>query len=222
MLTYENISAHVQAVNDTEIIGQAKQPGDEWFIDAHNTYAWYRAIAAVKAPKRILELGVRYGYAGIAMIKGARHAGVTTPRYTGVDGEMDGLETNHTAEINIYRYGYDSSFRIATRDDGATQEVARIMKINTRNTYQVVSAVGLHYDIVHVDGDHSLAGILLELEIARMCVSRNGLILVDDIDTPHVRNEAEVFCRSRGIIPMFIPTFHGMFLIDMSGGSERF
>ena len=188
-------------LSDTAIIGAAKQPGDD-FVDTHETYAWYYAIAAAKVPWYIMEMGVRYGYAAIAMILGTQAADCrVSPMYTGIDNEYDGVPSNSVARDNIYK---------------RTKVPAQICSIDTADIQSVCLVTGLKvYDIVHVDGDHSEQGILNELTIAEKCVTADGLILVDDIDTEHVRTAAEKFADKYGIIPIHIPTFHGMYLINM-------
>lgn len=196
---------------DAEIIGTAKQPGDD-FVDTHETYTWYRAIAAAKASKRIMELGVRYGYSAIAMLKGADLAGMNDVRYIGVDDEADGIASNSIALKNIA-----GSFPWVCESN--LNSHCKILKINTRNFDAVnasINDVGVGVcDLIHIDGDHSPEGIVSEIAIAKTWISPNGVILIDDIDAQHIKNAADKLCEEYGIIPMHIPTYHGMYLIDM-------
>ncbi len=208
-ITLEYIRDFRNGQTDAEIIGQAKQPGDEWFIDHHDTYAWYRAVGAAKRPKNVLELGVRYAYALIAISSGAaarRDNGYKLPRLVGVDSENDGLETNGIALENLLL-----NMRNA--------ESATIIKADTRNIRDTNREILYRsygpFDIIHIDGDHSVNGVRNELSIADTWIAKDGWILVDDIDTQHVEKAALEFCAKNSIKPVFIPTFHGMLLLPM-------
>lgn len=185
---------------DAEILEGFRQPGDDW-IDQHDTYTWYRAIAAIKRPKLILELGVRYGYAGVAMIRGAMDSGYAAS-YTGVDAEMDGISSNDIACASLHKALWKPSASLS------------MFKQDTRHFKAGDTLIG-NCDIVHIDGDHSPDGVIAELLIAETCVAPDGLILIDDVDCSHVKAAAIQFAQEYGIVPVLIPTFHGMYLIDM-------
>lgn len=213
-ITYERIDALRHGKSDTDIIGSAKQPGDD-FIDTHDTYSWYRAIGCAKAPQRILELGVRYGYAGIALITGARWAGIQDTLYMGVDGEIDGIESNAIAEENLLLASQISK-------NGGPGGSVKLVKENTHNVEKVSAAIDGYgaYDVIHVDGDHSPEGIKAELQIAKIWVKPNGLILVDDCDTTHVCAATLDLCEEFGLKPIMLPTIHQTAVIDMRKRSK--
>ena len=179
---------------DREIIADAVHPGDDYLV-ATDTYAWYRAIAESLAPQRILEFGVRYGYSGIAMIQGAIGAGVTEIVYTGVDGEKDGVLSNDIAEANLTRYTpHVSIIHWDTTDIwGAYAEITK-------------KSGGTRYDIVHVDGDHSVRGVSAELTLAEMCLKPGGYLLVDDMDVSHIQKAVSSFYEKCTILTL--PTMH--------------
>ena len=187
---------------DRELLGAAVQKGDEWFVDGHNTYTWHRAIATTVRPSRVLELGIRYGYAGVALLQGSIAAGIAAPRYVGVDSEADGIPSNS----------------IALRNLKSIDPTARILKVDTLDVKQVnVELMKLRkvYDVVHVDGCHSVEGVQAELKIAETWARRDGFILIDDIDTSHIRDAAVAFGRNVGVLPIVLPTQHGLAVIDM-------
>ena len=199
-ITFERISALRHGLTDVEIIGGARQPGDT-FIDTDETYTWYRAIAAAKAPKQILELGVRYGYSGIAMLQGARWAGAMA-NYVGVDGEVDGVVSSEIARLNLRGY-----------------ECIQILKLNTRNVDIVNAGInGLGtFDIVHIDGNHSVDGVRNEMGIALMWSRPKGLIVVDDCDVPHIKAAVDKLCADYGIDYLItLPTRHTTCVVDLS------
>ena len=205
-------------LTDAQIIGNARQPGDN-FIDEHTTYTWYFAVGAAKCPQRILELGVRYGYALIAMGKGALEVNTPSLQLIGIDAEADGILSNRIAYENIITEICIQTHEI-TSDSSCPHS---IFKENTQNIDAVSASlrtIGGKYDIVHVDADHSPDGIRTELIIARDWIAADGWILIDDIDTPHVKDIADDFCRNYDIIPLHIPTFHGMYLCNMAYRKE--
>jgi len=209
-VTYQRIEAMLHGKTDAEIIGDARQPQDTFVLE-HTTYQWYRALACTKAPQRILELGVRYGYAGIAMIQGTRWAGIHTTLYIGVDGEIDGVESNHIAEESLL-------LASAISKNGGPGGSVKLVKADTNEVEKVSAAIDGYgaFDIIHVDGDHSEQGIKNELKLADIWIKPNGLIVVDDMDIPYVAKEVHELSVVRyGIEPILLPTFHGTAVIDM-------
>lgn len=190
---------------DREILGVAVQTGDEWFVDSCSIciFTWYRAVARAVAPVYILELGVRYGYSGMAMLQGAKDAGVLPVTYVGIDAEMDGVASNDIAIANLTRI---------------EDVVIQIIKSNTNNvvgTSAFLFELGHRYDLIHVDGDHSVDGVRCELALAEKWVRSGGTILIDDIDADNVRIMADTFCKVRNFSPIVIPTYHGMYMVRM-------
>ncbi len=207
----EYIRSFRNGQTDAEIIGDAKQSGDEWFVDHHDTYAWYRAIGRAKKPKSILELGVRYGYALIAMAKGAMSDNLSDmPVLYGIDSEFDGIPSNKIARGNIIRHvcfghGAGCPHKILKQDTQDTGETTRAILDHTSGVF----------GITHVDGNHSPEGIRKELFLALMFTAYDGWILIDDIDTPHVFKAAVEFAAELEKNSVVIPTYHGMLLVDM-------
>jgi predicted O-methyltransferase YrrM len=182
---------------DRAIVGRLAQPGDT-FLDTHQTYNWYFAIGATYEPKRIMEIGVRYGYSLLAMAKGARmrdpEAAVMAD---GIDNEADGVASNQIAH------------------DGILLEVGIEPWIIQKSSTEVLRApfmpaIDSKFDIVHVDGDHSPEGVETELTLALRLVRKGGIILVDDMDTPHI---AAAVKRRFGRWIEF-PTIHRLALIE--------
>ena len=193
---------------DREILsGGIVHPDDRWFVDEHDTYTWYRAVAIKFQPRRIAELGVRYGYSAIALIRGAR-----PDSFVGIDGEADGVISNSTALKNI-------------TDSRNTTDVTRLTRVtihafNTRAQFHaVIAAIGL-CDMIHVDADHSPEGILLELDIARQVC--DGTILVDDCDVPHILDAARRLASSKSAEFLILPTQHQLGVIMLPNQRGKF
>lgn len=183
---------------DREILTGIVQPCDTWFVDAHDTYTWYRAVAMALQPHRIAELGVRYGYSAIAMIRGAR-----PDSFVGIDGEADGVSSNGTALKNI-------------TNSPNTTDVTRLTHVtihafNTHTQFKpIIDTIG-KCDMIHVDADHSREGIMRELDIARRVCS--GTILVDDCDVLHILDAAQELARRKSAEFLILPTHHRLGVI---------
>lgn len=193
------IKAVYPSMRDLDIVAPAAQPGDD-FLMLGRTYNWYYAVGAVKAARRILETGVKYGYSAIAMCKGAMSLGIT-PEFVGIDAEADGITCNPIATAALTELGIPHT----------------ILPMNTRDVDGIrFKLFGFDlYDIVHIDADHSPEGIERELRIAKEFCSPTGLILVDDVDAPHIDEAARRFADSIGVEPLLLPTQHGLLVIDV-------
>ncbi len=195
-------------MTDLELLADVVHPDDkEWVGRPEPTYIFYSDVGSFVADEcpgqpviSILEMGVRYGYSAVAMIQGIQ-ARRKNAHYIGIDVELDGVPSNDIAGGNIMMYAQSWD----------------IYKVHTSDFMEIVHAMDSRkFDIVHVDGDHSVDGILNELGIALAYVKPSGFILVDDLDTPHVKAATLDLCEKLGIKPDLIPTYHGMHLIDMS------
>lgn len=206
-ITLQRISALRNGRIDKEVVGSAAQAGDE-FLETSQTYSWLFAAGAAKAPIRILELGVRYGYGSIALAKGGQWAG-TDPECFGVDAEADGLSTNAIADRSL--------------EDETGKCFGRLLKLDTKNADEVIAGLnGIGCpDIIHIDGDHSEEGIAAEIRIAVTYIKPNGLILIDDVDVVHVSDAALKLAAFYGVEPIFLPTQHGTYLIDVGKRSKH-
>lgn len=103
----------------------------------------------------IIEIGVRAGYAAWAFLQAHPNA-----KYTGFDN---------------YSYG--------TYPEWAKENLLKggDVTINIRDS-QEVADLGVKADLVHVDGDHSVAGVKHDLDLALKAVNPGGIILIDDYD----------------------------------------
>lgn len=132
---------------------------------AAHQYVKYRVGAFVR-PRVVCEFGVRAGYSGWAICKGASDAGVL-PAYVGYDGDIDG---------NGKKFADHARNLIAT-----VSSSVKIVQADTRNLKSPVApppGAGLF----HVDADHSLAGARNELSLAASALLPGGVILADDYD----------------------------------------
>ena len=84
------------------------------------------------------------------------------------------------------------------------------------NTQEVTSIEIKDVDLFHVDGDHTVKGVMHDLGLAYDCISDNGLILVDDITyIPEVREGVDKWlsiCKDY-VVSKFVPSLRGEMLI---------
>jgi hypothetical protein len=161
-------------------------PTDPWLV-APSYYPLYARLFAAKATSlqsgngqvetlrdphaepaflRMLEIGVRTGYMGVVLARATQGRA----HYTGIDPNLylpDGL-----ARAN-------ASFSLLQKELPSFGHQL-ILGYSTAEIYQDAMALNGPYDIIHIDGDHSLHGKVTDLFIARKLLAPGGWLLVDD------------------------------------------
>jgi len=180
---------------------------DNW-LTAENNYPLYFNLYKILVSRmdkvRMFEIGVRTGYQGVVCAKACKN--MSSAFYMGVDP-------------NLY---VDKGLMLA----GETLNVMRTLFRNfdfaliegyswERNIQKSFFYSG-PFDIIHIDGDHSLQGKLIDLELARHLVAPEGLILVDDYDHHPVIKEAVKKSIAMGWFSEFIyiPTLRGLAILQ--------
>lgn len=170
--------------------------GDETedYVCSNNNYEWYYSYAATVCPTRILEIGARMGYSAIAMVMGFPRV----EELVLIDNGSYGFNVAEAAK-NVKKFA--PSLRI------------RELDIDTRSVNEL--PLDGEFDIIHVDGDHSHAGAVHDLNLALPLLSDRGLIVVDDIDSigPCRRGTDDFLACNRDLSVEYIPTFRGHLLI---------
>ena len=164
--------------------------GDAWA--SPDCYPRYVEIAAKLQPRRILEIGAFEGYGLIAFWMGA---GEQVQRLDWVDTERDLRGSNAHALANLER-------------------AAELLGWPLPPITYATSLAGLPgsgpYDLIHVDGDHSVGAAMRDLVWAWRSGAR--VILVDDYDyrpEPGVRQAVELFSEASGLPFEHIPSLRG-------------
>lgn len=143
------------------------------FINNRTHYEWYWAIGAYVGALRkltILEVGVRYGYAGICLAKPGDHY------YLGIDDESYERNSCEVARENFERIGltnaiiYNKKFSEFTMDR--------------------------HYDVIHIDGDHSYDGALFDLNKVHGYYYK---LIIDDYAMKTVADAVMTYMIDKGI-----------------------
>ena len=144
---------------------------DNWLTDPTN-YGYYFELFKAYAQRfqhiQFLEIGVRTGYIGVVFAKALRHRGT----YYGID--PNGYVKNGLSlAANTFRL-----LREALPDFQYTLFEGYSWDQNIQHSVGYTAP----YQLIHIDGDHSLAGKLLDLYLARQWIDASGWILVDDYD----------------------------------------
>lgn len=156
---------------------------DGWLC-AENYYpvyfCLYRVLTRQSRVTRLLEIGVRTGYQGVVFAKACQGRAF----YVGVDPDLyvrDGLQ----------RAG--DTFRIL-RERLQHFEFCLIRGYSWDRDVECSLSCSGPFDLVHIDGDHTLRGKLADLDLARHLLARDGIVLVDDYD--HQASVADAIGRS--------------------------
>lgn len=162
--------ASILDVVPRECFKELGQAGYE-HIGNGNAFEWKYAIAKLLQPKRILEIGVRFGYSACCFIEGSN----LIQSYTGWDSEIYVPGSNAVAEqaVSFCRNKPKTSF---IKRDSST-----------------VHSLGGEFDLVHIDSSHQYEICLRDL---RLCHGFARAILVDDTMTcPDDARAVRDFCH---------------------------
>lgn len=121
-------------------------------------------ICKTKNPKKIVEIGVRCGYAAFSFLQACPNA-----VYIGFDNNNG----THGG-----RGGEDGSF-FKWAEKILDKYNVKLIELDT----QTVDNLNIYnVDLFHVDGDHTTEGVMHDLDLAYKAINDYGLILVDDMD----------------------------------------
>ncbi|MCG2710984.1 MAG: class I SAM-dependent methyltransferase [Candidatus Omnitrophica bacterium] len=128
-------------------------------------YNYYYSYGRYFSPKNILEIGVRYGYSLISLVKGAQESKCFA-NAVGIDNQS-------------YERG---SERVAYENIKSVTDEFKLINADSQKITDLGKLVGdMRFDLIHVDGDHSYKGCLHDLNITKEILADNGVIIIDDI-----------------------------------------
>jgi predicted O-methyltransferase YrrM len=157
-------------VNHIDILSsyvQDKDLKEEWYKN-NNYYINYYNFGFNYKPYNILELGVRYGYSLLCMIKGSLDSGITNFNITCVDSEHE-ENSNTIASQNLDKFSNTNNCII--NYNFINKEILNITKNDFNKSY---------YDIIHLDANHSFK-VLHEIQITWESLKDNGIMIIDDM-----------------------------------------
>ncbi|MEZ5964212.1 MAG: CheR family methyltransferase [Planctomycetota bacterium] len=144
-----------------------------------NYYPVYEALARYLQPRRILEIGTRFGYSLVPLVLGAL---AQRPR--------------HLQVLSIDMESYDNAFPCSSQEVARRNFEACIGPRCGDTEVEVDFVVGdshavqlpesWRFDLIHVDGDHSEQGAFLDIVDSFARLQPGGVMIVDDIDQPDV------------------------------------
>jgi predicted O-methyltransferase YrrM len=162
------------------------------YIRSENYYEHYYAIAKLFRPRSILEIGVRLGYSLSSMAAGS--------------------------DIVDYIEGWDNGSYMPMWREYAERALALVtgkMAIGVNllmQNSQAITKLLRSFDLIHIDGDHSMAGALHDMEL---CSGHFKVLVVDDYTFPEVKTACDEFVtRHRAELTehFIIPSHQGTFV----------
>lgn len=196
--------AELKTFTDKMILEGVIQPEDmdAPFTNGNDTYINWMLIGRVFQPKRIAEIGTRFGYSLWSMWLGASHI-KSDMEFWVTDNESDHYPTLDRFEQKFREWGFQH-IHIDRRDS------------------QTLQTLSLHrgMDLVSVDGLHSERGVMHDLGLALHATKPGGVIVVDDTITGgEVGRGCDRFCIERNLESAYLPCKLGMTLIRVPGGT---
>ena len=174
-------------------IEQIAMPSDISIFGTHfgeqTYYASFAGIAKKYKPRRVLEIGVRFGYSGIAMTSGALAGGAVPPvQYVGLDAEFFAGHTKDQG-YGLYRSNAVAAENFKRFRPGVNAE---FFTCDTRNGLPEC-VLAKRFDLINVDGDHSFEGAYGDLCRVWPLLAPGGVIIVDDLGMTEVHRAVEQF-----------------------------
>jgi len=151
--------------NDFPLIAELPEIQKEWDLYNYDCmvartqyYNYYYSYGKTWKPKRIFEIGVRFGYSALAMCMGAE-----PEEFVGIDNQFYGPDSNRIAEDVLRRYLPDLKITILDLD---TQS-------------QVLPDLG-KFDLLHLDAAHHEEGVENDVSVALGIANSGAHIIIDD------------------------------------------
>ncbi len=140
--------------------------GFEKDFGVYTYYADYAKAGFKYKPKKIMEIGVRFGYSAMALVYGSMEAGIKNVHLTGLDDEGYHPGSNQEAQEHFTKLlpeCHAQFYTIDTVTKGFPDEVE-----------------DQTYDLIHVDGNHSVEGALGDMKNSWRILNKGGVMIVDD------------------------------------------
>lgn len=188
----------VTHITDPDVIGDLLQPMDKDapFVSGDNNYVWFYSIGRYYKPKKIVEMGTRFGYSMKAFIMGAGWSSYCYSLYS-YDLECDGIKT-----LDIFENYFRNNLGIKD---------LHINKVDT----SALSSLGVSSaDLCLVDGYHTTEGCYHECELGYESLKVGGVLVVDDVNYDFIRIGVERFCNERNLSYTYLPSLNGIYLIE--------
>jgi hypothetical protein len=203
----DQLRAALQSASFTEevLLADVLHPLDaeaDW--TRQGTYPWYWAIGRAFRPTSILEIGTRFGYSLASLIKGSERVA----RVVSYDMELDHAGSIDYVETYLHRR--------------YPEIVVRSVRVDTQ-TLDALPVINALVDLAHVDADHSEEGCYRDCALAFVAICDGGWLVIDDVGAvagdPRARRGADRFLLERGLVPIFVDSYRGMYLAKKPEGA---
>jgi predicted O-methyltransferase YrrM len=191
MINDLNILKWNLTLTDLEILGDWLMPEDVGrdHIAANDNYAWYYVIGQYFKPKKMVEIGVKYGYSIKSLLGGAGDIFVV-----GYDNEVHRPGSNHIVKKRLTDMG--------------------VKHVIYTQSSQDCSTFGNDLDLVHVDGSHAPNDAFHDMVAGWVSLRTGGVLLVDDCYyIPEVQQAFQKFCMENKLISIYLPSFRGLSVV---------
>lgn len=153
----------------------------DWFVGEKSPYPYYTELAKILQPKEVLEIGALAGYSLIAMLHGAD----SIEEIFWVDNESYVPRSNVLCIGNLTHYlshCYNPPRHLALDHSRMRFDLLRFVN-------------GSHFDLIHIDGDHSFEGKLQDLLISYV-LKPKYIILDDYLGLAEVQEAVEFWSKT--------------------------
>ena len=136
---------------------------DADYLNAFDYYPYLNALAKDLRARKVLEVGVRFGYSAVAFIHGN-----PVEEYVGIDADFYETMGSTWSRANFEHLRSTQPFEF-TLHPVNTQELADLSFLGPAP-----------FDFIHIDGDHSYEGAFTDLKNFWNALGIGGHMLVDD------------------------------------------
>jgi predicted O-methyltransferase YrrM len=133
------------------------------YLNAVDCYPFLNALAKDLSARRVLEVGVRFGYSAVAFIYGN-----AVEEYVGIDNESYDSASESKSKCNLEFLNAAQPFRFT------------LFKRDTQSLSDLAFLGSRMFDFIHIDGDHSRQGALTDMKTFWNVLCVGGHMLVDD------------------------------------------
>lgn len=182
----------LKALHDWFHPSQVRPEGVLWDVNdeilpweaVEQQYLWYRRIGKALQPKRLLEVGVGFGYSTLAMLSDLEEP----PEVWWIDNESGWSRSiDHAQDCMWDGYGIRGRWY---------KDWSRFCK-SAKTIPQ--------FDLIHVDAGHTYDDVLIDLELASYVRADEGHILVHDTDDPPVSEAIGNFVKRHVLNILHLP-----------------